>query len=137
MATLNNSISLKPIFFFIAALSSCSANALADDHVRNFSYTIKLGATKQLGVWGAHSFDCVRSIAPSISITKAGSLGTVSQRQGVAFTAQHSLSHTCNGQRFFGTAVNYTAKAKGHDVVKYIVSFSNGNVSVTTNIKVK
>lgn len=111
----------------LAAGLAAAAPTGAQDRVLRGSAQVRAGETRQLGVWGGHGRDCVTSTQPNaIQVAQAPRLGTLSQRVGAPYTAQNSLSGTCEGSRFIGTAVDYTARAAGADTVALDVVFNNG-----------
>ena len=93
------------------------------------SVQLRVGETMQLGVWGGHRMDCITSTPPNaVQVVQAPRLGTLSQRQGVPYVARNSISGTCEGARFYGTAVDYTARTPGVDTVALDPVFNNGVV---------
>lgn len=113
----------------LAASLAPAVPARAEDGVFRRSVQLRVGETKQLGVWGAHRSDCVTSVPPNVvQVAQAPRLGVLSQRQGVAYIAKNSISGTCLDARFFGTAVDYTARAPGVDTVALDPVFANGVV---------
>ncbi len=90
------------------------------------SAQLRVSETRQGLILGGHR-GCSDSIPPSaIQVVQAPRLGSLSQRQGVPYNAQNSISSTCVGARFLGTAVDYTARAPGADTVALDAVFSNG-----------
>ena len=61
-----------------------------------------------------------------IRIVTPPTRGTVSQREDVPYKARNSISGTCEGATFMGTAVDYTATSPGSDVLVLEAVFSNG-----------
>ena len=113
----------------IFASLGAAVMAHAEDGVSRRSVQLRVGETQQLGVWGGHRLDCITSIPPNaVQVVQAPRLGVLSQRQGVAYIAENSISGTCLGARFFGTAVDYTARAPGVDTVALDPVFNNGVV---------
>jgi len=104
-------------------LATCSASA---DETFTISTSAKMGQPRQLGVYGGHSKDCKSSEPARIEIVAPPRLGALGQRDNVPYVARNSLSHTCEGEHFFGVAVDYTAKAAGRDEVRFDAVFRNG-----------
>ena len=111
--------------------------ALAQEETVRTSVEMRVGQTRQLGVYGGHRPDCVTSVPPqAIEITQPPRLGTLTQRQGVPYTSAHSISGTCLGSQFTGTSVDYTARAPGTETVVLDVRFQNGASHREYRIKV-
>jgi hypothetical protein len=109
------------------ALIVFSAPTFADGTIGK-SISVRVGETRQLGVFGGHSKDCQQSILGQLQITQPPTLGDLSQHDNARYVAQNSMSHTCEGKTFYGTAVDYTAKSKGTDSVKFDAVFPNGTM---------
>lgn len=125
---------LKVAFAFVLpACVAAACPARADMSVRS-SLQLRVGETRQIAVFGGHSRDCTRSIPPEIRITRSPTRGSVSERQDVPYVAKYSLSGTCLGASFTGTAVDYTASAPGHDVLQLDAVFENGAQHRTVSI---
>ncbi len=109
--------------------------ALAADQITQSTLHLKVGQTGRIGTFGGHKFDCTASIPPEIRIVTPATRGTVSQRENVPYVAKTSISGTCVGATFTGTAVDYTATSAGSDVLVFEAVFSNGlnrrTVSIT------
>ena len=108
--------------------------ATAADQITHSTLRLKVGQTGQIGVFGGHKFDCTASIPPEIRIVKPPALGTVSQRENTPYTAKTSISGTCIGAQFMGTAVDYTATSPGSDTMVFEAVFSNGLQRRTVSI---
>ncbi len=67
-------------------------------------------------------------------MVKTPSLGTVSQRENVPYVAKTSISGTCLGTHFMGTAIDCTATSPGSDLVVFEALFSNGLQPRTVSI---
>ena len=114
------------IWLILIALAAATTSASADDKIFSSTLRLKVGETRQIGIFGAHSSDCIKSIAPGIEILQAPVLGALTQRGDVAYVARNSIRHTCEGARFLGTAIDYTAKTVGTDHIRFDAVFSNG-----------
>ena len=110
----------------ILLLACLISPALADDKTITSKLSLKIGQTKQIGVFGSHTFDCNKGFLAHIEIIQAPSHGDLSQRENVDYIARNSISHTCEGSHFLGTAVDYTAKSAGTDQVRFDAVFTNG-----------
>ena len=113
----------------LAAGLAAAVPARAEDRVFHRSVRLRVGETQQLGVWGGHRSDCITNVpVNAIQVVQAPQFGVLSQRQGVPYIAQNSISGTCQGARFLGTAMDYTARAPGTDTVALDPVFNNGVV---------
>ena len=111
-----------------------SGTATAADQITHSALRLKVGQTGQVGVFGGHRSDCMTSIPPEIRMVKPPALGTVSQRENVPFVNRRSISGTCLGASFMGTAVDYTATSPGSDTMVFEAVFSNGLQRRTVSI---
>jgi hypothetical protein len=118
------------------ALAAFFDGAVAGEKIFHSSISMRVGETKRLGIAGGHKPDCVTSISPEIDILRPPTIGALSQRAGVSYVAQNSISGTCDGARLFGTEVDYTAKAIGSDVVQFDAVFQNGRLHYDATITV-
>ena len=101
----------------------------AEEQTPRSSVQLKVGETRQIAVFGGHKFDCTTGTVPSaIQVVQPPKLGTLSQRENAPYVVQHSISGTCTGSRFLGTAVDYTARAQGSDTVAIDATFPNGQL---------
>jgi hypothetical protein len=125
------------VLAFLLPLALVCGAAHGAEIERNLTITVKVGETRQIGVYGAHSKDCSRSIAPSIHIVKSPTKGSITQRESVSYIVKRSISGTCLGANLFGTAVDYTASARGHDFVTFDAEFSNGKETDNVTINVR
>jgi hypothetical protein len=103
------------------------APTLADETISK-SISVRVGETRQLGVYGGHSGDCQKSILGQLQIVQEPRLGHLSQRDNARYIAQNSISHTCEGMTFYGTSVEYAAKSNGMDNVRFDAVFPNGTI---------
>ena len=111
----------------LAILAAAAPARAQQDRTFRASVQVRAGETRQIGVYGGHGRDCVTSVQPNaIQVAQAPKLGTLSQRVGVPYNARNSLSGTCVGLPFLGTAVDYTARTPGTDTVALDVVFGNG-----------
>ena len=100
-----------------------------DDRTIRTSVQLRVGETRVVGVFGGHRPDCVTSTPPtSIQVVQPPKLGVLSWREGAPYTLHNSISGTCENARFFGTAIDYTARAPGADTVTFDVALGNGSV---------
>jgi hypothetical protein len=118
-------ILMRAVFLSFAILASPSA-ASANDGSFTGSRMLTVGQTSQILVFGGHSADCQKSEFGKIVVVEAPQKGAVALRDNAPYVAQNSLSHTCEGFSFEGTAVDYTAKTPGKDRVKIDAIFPNG-----------
>ena len=111
--------------------------AAAQDQILRSSVQLKVGETRQIAVLGGHKFDCTIGTTPSaIQVVQPPKLGTLSRRENAPYVVQHSISGTCSGSRFLGTAIDYTARAQGSDTVLIDATFPNGQVHRAISITV-
>lgn len=109
----------------------------AQDQTLRSSVQLKVGETRQIAVFGGHTFDCTTGTRPNaIQVVQPPKLGTLSQRESAPYVVQHSISGTCTGSRFLGTAVDYTARAQGSDTVAIDATFQNGQVHRVISLSV-
>lgn len=106
----------------------------AADQITHSTLQLKVGQTGQVGVFSGHRSDCTTSIPPDIRMVKPPTRGTVSQRENVPFVNRRSISGTCLGATFMGTAVDYTATSPGPDTMVFEAVFSNGLQRRTVSI---
>jgi len=129
-------IPTRAVFLSFAILASLSA-ASANDGSFTSSATLAVGQTSQIVVFGGHSADCQKSELGKVVIVEAPQKGVVALRANAPYVAQNSLSHTCEGMSFQGTALDYTAKAPGKDRVKLDAIFPNGTAHWVISISIR
>jgi hypothetical protein len=118
----------------ILLLALCVCPALAEDKTFNSTLSLKVGETKQLGNFGEHTLDCSRGLLAQVEIIQAPALGVLSRRDNVDYVARNSLSHTCEGDHFLGTAMDYTAKSAGADRMRFDAVFKNGRLHFIVSV---
>jgi hypothetical protein len=129
-------IPMRALLLSFAILASLYA-ASANDRSFTGSATLTVGQTSQIVVFGGHSADCRTSELGKVVVIEAPQKGSVALRANAPYVAQNSLSHTCEGMPFEGTAVDYTAKAPGKDRVKLDAIFPNGTAHWVISITVR
>lgn len=110
----------------LVALLTLAAPARADEP-RRTSIQMRVGETRTLGTFGGHRSDCVTSVRPNtVDVTADVALGTIARRENAPYTARESLSGTCLGSHFLGTAIDFTARRPGVETVDIVPTFDNG-----------
>lgn len=118
----------------ILLLMVCACPAFAEDKTFNSTFSLKVGETRQVGIFGGHSPDCHRALIAQVEILQSPALGALSQRDNVDYVARNSLSHTCEGDHFLGTAMDYTAKSAGADRMRFDAVFTNGRMHFVISV---
>ena len=114
-----------------------TAPVVAQEQTLRSAVQIKVGETRQIAVFGGHRRDCQTGSTPdAIQVVQSPKLGALSQREGVPYVVEHSISNTCLGSRFLGTAVDYTAHIPGADTVALDGVFRNGRTHRIVSITV-
>ncbi len=108
--------------------------ATASDQITHSTLRLKVGQTGRVGTFGGHKSDCTASVPPEIRMVTPPARGTVSQRENVPYVAKTSISGTCLGASFMGTAVDFTATSPGSDTMVFEAVFSNGLQRRTVSI---
>jgi hypothetical protein len=124
---------MRALFAFTTLLALAQQSA-AQDMTTRLSERVRVGETKRLYVACAHSFDCKKSLSGEVEIKKSPSRGRLSQRCDVPYVVRTSLSHTCLGAQFLGTAVDYTASSPGPDSAEFDALFANGRLHYAVSI---
>ena len=118
----------------ILILVLCAYPALAEDRTSTSKISLRVGETRQIGVFGEHSFDCKTGSLSKVEILQNPVFGVLSRRDNVDYVARNSISHTCDGDHFRGTAMDYTANSVGTDRVRFDAVFKNGRLHLVITV---
>ncbi len=125
------------IFAVLSIIEAHRPSRAEDAHETHAAVQLHVGETKTLATFGGHKSDCVTSVrANRVEVSGTPRLGIIIQRENAPYTNRTSLSGTCMGAHFVGTAIDYTARLVGSETVVITASFDNGQVRRIVSVTV-